>query len=223
MRRRSAAVRAALLAAAVGALACPGTMHEVEGHRVFNPFYRGFLDGSERDAWQKPEQVVGALGIAPGAAVADVGAGTGYFTARLAAAVGPEGRVYATDVQEEMLLSLERRVEREGLRNVTVVRAGFDDPALPARCCDLALLANVYKELSERPAYVRRLAEALREGGRIAVVDFRPEAEGAGPPREARLPEAQVVTEMAAAGFVLAARHDFLPRQYFLVFARRPD
>lgn len=197
-------------------------MHEVEGHRVFNPFYRAFLDSTERDAWQKPDEVIRALALAPGSAVADVGAGTGYFTARLAAAVGARGRVYATDVQDAMIQALEERVEREALRNVTVLRGGFDDPSLPARCCDVVLLANVYKELSDRPAYMRRLAGALRDGGRVAILDFRPDAEGPGPPHEARLAEAQVVTELTEAGFGLAGRHDFLPRQYFLVFSRAP-
>jgi ubiquinone/menaquinone biosynthesis C-methylase UbiE len=211
-----------LLLGALGGLACPGTMHEVEGRRVFNPLYRVFLDGRERDRWQKPDEVVDALGVAPGSAVADLGAGTGYFSGRLARAVGDEGRVFATDVQDEMIRALEERVAREELRNVSVVRASFDDPALPAACCDLVLLANVYKEISERPAYLRRLAPALRAGGRVAIIDFHPDAPGAGPPREARLPEEQVVAELGEAGFVLAERHDFLPRQYFLVFARAP-
>ena len=139
-------------------------MHEVEGHRVFNPFYRAFLDATERDAWQKPEEVIRALALAPGSTVADVGAGTGYFTTRLAAAVGAGGRVYATDVQDAMILALEERVEREALRNVTVVRAGFDGPSLPEHCCDVVLLANVYKELSDGPptcgGWLRRCATA---------------------------------------------------------------
>jgi SAM-dependent methyltransferase len=211
-----------LLLAAIACLACPGTMHEVEGRRVFNPLYRVFLDRPERDRWQKPDEVLHALRLAPGSAVADVGAGTGYFSGRLARAVGDDGKVFATDVQDEMIRALEERVAREGLRNVSVVRAGFDDPSLPPACCDLVLFANVYKEIAERPAYLRRLAPALRAGGRVAIIDFHPDAPGAGPPREARLPEQQVVAELGEAGFLLAERHDFLPRQYFLLFAREP-
>jgi ubiquinone/menaquinone biosynthesis C-methylase UbiE len=214
--------RAPVVLIAVVQFACPGVLHEVDGHRVFNPFYRGALDAAERDAWQKPDEVVRALRVTTGSTVADVGAGTGYFTTRLAAAVGPAGHVYATDVQDEMLETLRERMAREGLGNVTVVRAGFDDPVLPAACCELVLLANVYKELSERSAYTRQLGAALRDGGRIAIVDFRPEARGPGPPREARLSEDQVVAELADAGFALVERHDFLPRQYFLVFAPGP-
>jgi predicted methyltransferase len=118
-----------------------------------------------------------------------------------------------------MLRALDERVAEAGLANVEVVRAGFDDPTLPAGCCDLVFFANVYKELDDRVAYARRLAQALRPGGRIAIVDYHPGIGGFGPPEEARLPEAQVVAELAAAGFALVARHELLERQYFLVFA----
>lgn len=193
-------------------------MHDVEGHRIFNPFYLRALESPSRQSWQKPERVVRALGLSPGDAVADIGAGGGYFSERFARAVGGEGRVFATDVQDEMVRALEERFSGARLENVTVVRAGFDDPGLPPACCDLAFFANVYKEIDARPAYLRRLATALREDGRIAIIDFRPSAPGLGPPREVRLPESQVVAELEEAGFALAERHDFLPRQYFLVF-----
>jgi ubiquinone/menaquinone biosynthesis C-methylase UbiE len=212
---------ALLLAAAVG-LACPSTMHDVAGRRVFNPFYRSFLDSPARASWQRPDEVIRALALAEGAVVGEVGAGTGYFTAYLARAVGPAGRVLATDVQPEMIGALEELARDDQLANVTVVRAGFDDPALPDGCCDLVFLGNVYKELSHRGAYLQRLASALQPEGRIAVVDFRPGAPGLGPPEEVRLPAEQVVAELAEAGFALAESHGFLERQYFLVFARAP-
>jgi ubiquinone/menaquinone biosynthesis C-methylase UbiE len=212
----------ALLLGAAGWLACPATMHDVAGRRVFNPFYRSLLDSPGRASWQRPDEVIRALALAQGAVVAEIGAGTGYFTARFARAVGPAGRVLATDVQPEMICALEELAREEDLANVTVVRAGFDDPSLPDACCDLVFLGNVYKELSGRGAYLRRLAPALRPKGRIAVVDFRPGAPGFGPPEEVRLPEAQVVAELAEAGFDLAESHGFLERQYFLVFARAP-
>jgi ubiquinone/menaquinone biosynthesis C-methylase UbiE len=193
-------------------------MHDVEGRRVFNPLYRVFLDGPERDARQRPDEVVAALGLAAGAGVADVGAGTGYFTGRLSRAVGPSGRVYATDVQDAMLRALEERVAEQALSNVLVVRAAFDDPTLPVACCDLVLFANVYKEIDDRTAYLRRLAPALRPGGRVAILDYRPGVGGFGPPEEARLAEDQVVAELATAGFEVVERHEFLPSQYFLVF-----
>ena len=194
-------------------------MHEVAGHRVFNPAYNRFLDWPGRAGWQKPDEVIRALALREGAVVADVGAGSGYFTGRFARAVGPTGRVLATDVQPEMIRALEKRARDEALANVSVVEAAFDDPALPAACCDLVFLANVYKEISDRPAYLLRVAPALRPGGRLAVIDFRPGVSGFGPPAEVRLPEEQVVAEAAAAGFVLVEQHELLERQYFLVFA----
>jgi predicted methyltransferase len=212
------AARLALLGAL--ALGCQPTMIEREGHRVFNPRYRALLEFPSRDAWQRPDDVVRALAPLAGATVADVGAGTGYFTERFARAVGPEGRVLATDVQDEMVRALEERAAKRRLGNVTVVRAAFDDPSLAPGCCDLAFLANVYKEIDGRVAWLRRLEPALRAGGRVAIVDFRPGAPGYGPPEDVRLQEEIVIAELAAAGFALAARHDFLPRQYFLVFAR---
>jgi len=218
-RTPAPAPRLARVLAAALLAACAGTMHEVEGRRIFNPLYRVFLDGSHRDAWQRPREVIAALRIEPGAAVADVGAGTGYFSERFARAVGPSGRVYATEVQDAMLDALAERVAERGLGNVTLLRAAFDDPSLPEACCDLVFLANVYKEIDRRVAWTRRLVPALRPGGRVAIVEYRPGAPGIGPPEDVRLSEAQIVAELTAAGFALVERHDFLPRQSFLVFA----
>lgn len=205
-------------------LGCPPTMVEREGHRVFNPFYRGFLDAESREAWQQPERVLDALALAPDAVVADVGAGSGYFTERLARRLAPGGgHVYATDVQPEMLDALHERVEEAGLHNVTVVEARYDDPALPAACCHLALFSSVYKEIDDRVAFLTKLRRALRPGGRVAILEFRPDAQGAGSPLEDRLSPEQVTRELAAAGFTLEAQHDFLPRQYLLVFAGRDE
>jgi SAM-dependent methyltransferase len=194
-------------------------MHEVEGRRVFNPFYRVFLEGPDRARWQRPDEVIAALGLPAGAVVADVGAGTGYFAVRFAHAVGPNGRVLATDVQDAMLEALAERKRREDLAQLEVVRARFDDPSLPPACCDVVFLANVYKEIEDRVAYARKLAPALRPGGRVVIVDYRPGAPGFGPPEDVRLAQDRVEGELADAGFAAVARHDFLPRQYFLEFA----
>lgn len=201
------------------AAGCGPLLVERDGHRVFNPAYRRFLDASARDAWQQPERVLAVLGIAPGDVVADIGAGTGYFTWRLAERVGPSGHVFATDVQAVMLDELRSLVAERGLQNVTVVAAAFDDPSLPPACCDLVLLAAVYKEITERVAYMQRVARILRPAGRVAILGFRPDAPGPGPPREVRLSEAEVRAELEAAGFALAESHDFVDRQYLLVFS----
>ncbi|NNL86734.1 MAG: methyltransferase domain-containing protein [Myxococcales bacterium] len=209
------------LALALGSVlfACAPLMVEREGHRVFNPDYLPWLDHPRRDAWQQPEAVLDALDISEGAIVADVGAGGGYFAERVAARVGPAGRVYATDVQDEMIEALERRVRERRLDNVRVVRAAFDDPTLPAACCDLVFFSHVYKEIDNRVDYMKRVARVLRPGARIAILEFRPGAPGAGPPPGERLTPETVSRELADAGFALVASHDF-PRQYLLVFTR---
>ena len=213
--RRSGAV-----ALVIGLLACSPVMVERNGHRVFNPAYVPFLDSSRRDAWQRPEAVLDALAIPEGAVVADIGAGSGYFAERLAARVGPTGLVYATDVQDEMIEALEQRVAERGLANVRVLLAAYDDPTLPEACCDLVFFSSVYKEIDGRVDYMKKVARLLRPGARVAILEFRPGASGFGPPTEDRLAAEEVAEELAAAGYALAATHDFLPREYLLVFRR---
>jgi ubiquinone/menaquinone biosynthesis C-methylase UbiE len=192
-------------------------MIEVEGRRVYNPAWAWALEVG-RDGWQQPDAVLSALALPESAVVADIGAGGGYFTERFARAL-PTGRVFATDVQDGMIERLDERVRRRGLANVEVVRAGFDDPGLPERCCDLVFLSSVYKEIQERVAYMGRVRRLLRPGGRVAILEFRPGAPGAGPPEAMRLAPETIIAELARAGFVLAESHDFLPRESFLVFA----
>ena len=201
--------------------ACAPLTIESGGARIFNPTYRGFLTWAPRDIWQRPDEVVEALEIKPGQVVADVGAGNGYFVDRLSAQVGAHGRVYATDVQEIMLRDLRTRVEENGLSNVRVVHGAFDDPSLPAACCDLIFFANVYKEIQDRVAYMQRVRNALRSEGRVAILGFRADVRGPGPPASVRLDPERVVEELTRAGFDLRDRHQFLPRQYFLVFEPR--
>jgi ubiquinone/menaquinone biosynthesis C-methylase UbiE len=195
-------------------------MYERDGHRVFNPAYLSFLDSSWRDGWQQPEAVLAALAIPEGAAVADIGAGGGYFAERLAHHVGASGVVYATDVQAQMIDALERRVSERGLDNVRVVRAAFDHPTLPDGCCDLVFFSSVYKEIDSRVAYMKKVGRLLRPGARVAILEFRPDAPGFGPPAADRMTPEQVTQELAAAGYTLVGTHDFLPREYLLVFAR---
>ena len=174
------------------------------------------FDDPERDAWQKPHEVIRALALAPDARVADLGAGTGYFSARLANML-PGGRVYAVDIEPDMVRYLEARAKREGLRNIVAVKGEPDDPRLPGQV-DLVLLVDVYHHIGERSAYFGRLRDALRPGGRIAIVDFKLDAP-AGPPRAARIAPEAVKAEMKAAGYRVTAEHAFLPYQYFLVFS----
>jgi len=174
------------------------------------------FDDPQRDAWQKPHEVIQALALKPGALVADLGAGTGYFSARLANML-PGGRVYAVDIEPDMVRYLEARAKREGLRNIVPVKGEADDPRLPAQV-DLILLVDVYHHIGERSAYFSRLRGALRPGGRIAIVDFKLDSP-VGPPPAGRIAPETVKAEMKAAGYRVAGEHSFLPYQYFLVFA----
>ncbi len=174
------------------------------------------FDDPERDAWQKPHAVIQALALAPDARLADLGAGTGYFAARLANML-PQGRVYAVDIEPDMVRYLEARAQREGLRNVVALKGEPDDPRLPEKV-DLILVVDVYHHIEARADYFRRLRAMLRPGGRVAIIDFKLDSPQ-GPPRAARIAPQAVKAEMTAAGYAAAAEHDFLPYQYFLVFA----
>lgn len=175
------------------------------------------FESKERDAWQMPEKVIAALKLSPNAKVADIGAGTGYFPVRLAKAA-PKGVVYAIDLEPNMVAYVEARAKKEGLANLRGVVAAEDDPKLPEPV-DLVLNVNTYHHLEDRPAYFRRVAKGLREGGRVAIIDFRP-ASRMGPPADHKFEEARILGELREACFELQQRHTFLPEQHFLVFTR---
>jgi ubiquinone/menaquinone biosynthesis C-methylase UbiE len=176
------------------------------------------FDDPERDAWQKPHEVIQALGLKPDAVIADIGAGTGYFAVRFANMV-PKGTVYAVDIEPDMVRYLGERAKREKLANLKPVTGRADDPALPAKV-DLVLLVDVYHHIEDRERYFRSLAASLKPGGRVAVIDFRLDSPS-GPPKSARVAPERVKAELAGAGYVLAEEHAFLPRQYFIVFGKR--
>jgi ubiquinone/menaquinone biosynthesis C-methylase UbiE len=175
-----------------------------------------------RDAFSQPERVLAALAIEPGERVADLGAGSGYFTGRLADAVGPDGHVYAVEVSEDSLRAL-RALARER-PNVTVVEGATDDPRLPDGAIDLVLLSSVYHHLGERVAYFARLRRDLSPRARVAIVE--PSASWASwwlllpPGHGVAVPVMR--EEMAAAGYRHLSSHDFLPAHSFEVFAPLP-
>lgn len=188
------------------------------GQRFEDPaqWSRSF-DNPARDAWQKPAEVIAALALSPAARVADIGAGTGYFTVRLARAA-PRGIVFAVDIEEKMVSHLAQRAKDAGLRNVRAVLGSATSANLPEPV-DLALLVNSFHHIEARIAYMRKLAGSLRPGGRVAIIEARPEAEQ-GPPKRFRMAVGKIDEEMGAAGFRRIARHDFLPRQNLLVYER---
>ena len=173
-------------------------------------------EGIGRDEWQKPDEVVRVLAIRPGDQVADVGSGGGYFTFRLAKAVGAGGKIYAVDVDKALNDALARRAKDEGYSNVEVVLAQADDPLLPSPV-DLIFTSNTYHHLQNRARYFANAKKYLKPDGRVAIVEFNGarwlDSMGHHTPKEV------ILSEMKEAGFTLKQDHGFLPRQHFLVFS----
>jgi len=188
--------------------------------RLFPPQDLGLLEGPDRDLWQMPGQIMDALGIAEGSIVADLGAGGGWFTIRLARRVGPNGVVYAEDVQRLMIEATARRVLREGLRNVRTVLGTPVDPRLPNASVDAVLIVDTYHEIEDPVALLRNVAKALKSQGRVGIVDFKKDGLGPGPALEDRVDPDAVIHDAERAGLVLLRRETFLPYQFFLIFTR---
>lgn len=175
------------------------------------------FDDPQRDAWQKPRELIAHLALQADAVVADLGTGTGYFVESLSRAV-PRGRVLAVDLEPNLLAWVEKRARRAGLKNVKTVLAGPDDPKLPEPV-DLVLVVDTYHHIGERIAYFARLKPRLLPKGRITIVDFRMGKLPFGPPDSHKLPPNKVEREMKLAGYALCESWDGLPHQYALTFA----
>jgi SAM-dependent methyltransferase len=173
------------------------------------------FDDPKRDAWQKPHEVIQALGLKSDAVVADIGAGTGYFAVRFADRV-PGGRVYGVDTEPDMVKYLTERARREKRDNITAIAGAPDTPRLPEKA-DVILMVDVFHHIDDRSSYFRRLRASLKPGGRIAIIDFRLDSPD-GPPEAARIAPERVIAELKGAGYTLAREHGFLPNQYFLIF-----
>jgi ubiquinone/menaquinone biosynthesis C-methylase UbiE len=183
-------------------------------------FKRYVYEGFGRDGWQQPEKVVQSLALKQGDRIADLGSGGGYFTFRFSQAVGPTGKVYAADVDREMLDYVGTRAKEDGHPNIETVAARYDDPLLPESGVDLIFTSNVYHHIASRVKYFADAAKYLRPGGRIAIVDFD------GRHWSATFvghytPVEVIKKEMGEAGYRLEQEFDFLDRQSFLVFSRK--
>ncbi|MCX5746244.1 MAG: class I SAM-dependent methyltransferase [Proteobacteria bacterium] len=177
------------------------------------------FDDPARDAWQHPDDVVAALGLTPAMTVADVGAGTGYFTVRLARVV-PEGQVIATDIEPDMVRYLTERAGKAQLANVHAVLATGADPKLAPRSVDRILIVDVWHHVEDRVGYARGLASALRPGGQVAIVDFTLAASHGPPPKHRLSPDA-IIADLRAAGLDAVLSSTVLPEQYIVVGTRR--
>jgi SAM-dependent methyltransferase len=212
-----------VLTAAVAAQA-PG-VHPVSGRR-FAPVMgyqgAGWLERTERDEEEAPDVALSVLKIPKGAIVADIGAGSGFITERLASRVGPTGRVFANDVQPQMLELLAKRLARRKIANVTLVQGELDDPKLPAASVDLEIMVDVYHEFSQPQAMLRRLREALKPGGRMVLLEYRKEDPAIPIRPEHKMSVAEAKLEVETEGFTLAKVDESLPRQHILIFTAKP-
>ena len=214
MNRRRCALAAIALCTV---LTTPGVI--AQHSRLFPPTELGMLEGPDRESYQRPEQIMDALYIGEGSVVADVGAGGGWFTVRLARRVGPNGIVYAQDIQALMIQAIEGRVRGEGLRNVKMVLGTASDPRLPDSSLDAALVVDTYHEIEQPITWLRNLAKALKPAGVIGIVDFKKDGFGPGPnTMEERMDPERVIRDAQAAGLQLKTREDFLRYQYLLIF-----
>jgi SAM-dependent methyltransferase len=216
----SGLVAAVLAIATLAATAAGQARHPVSG-RLLAPTMgvdgAAWLERPEREAEEAPSKAIAALDLAPGSVVADVGAGSGYYTVRLATVVGPKGRVVATDLQPGMLDLLRARVAREHLANVEVVQGRADDPVLPARTFDLVLMVDVYHELASPQAFVRKLKAALKPDGRLVLIEFRKEDPRVPIREEHKMSVDQVREELGADGFRIERVIEVLPWQHIIV------
>jgi ubiquinone/menaquinone biosynthesis C-methylase UbiE len=183
-------------------------------HHPSSEEYARVLEDPSRDEWQKPHDVVMALDLKPTDTVADIGAGTGYFTRRFA---HHAGKVYAVDIDEKLLA-----IAREGApANLETVVAAPDDPRLPERSIDVVFFCDVLHHIQNRSAYYGKVAQALKPGGRAVVIDFHKKELPIGPPPAMKLADEEVIAEFKKAGFALTKRLNLLPYQYFLFFEKR--
>jgi ubiquinone/menaquinone biosynthesis C-methylase UbiE len=215
-------VAAALLLAALLTAQQPG-VHPVSGRVYAQPMGVAgapWLDRRERELEEDPDLAMRLIRVQRGSTVADLGAGSGYFTVRLARAVGNTGKVYAVDIQAGMLALLQRAVERERFTNVIPVLGAPDDPRLPAESLDLVLMVDVYHELSSPQTTLGHLKRALKPGGRLVLLEYRAEDPDVPILPEHKMTKAQVKLEVEHEGFRQQRLYDDLPRQHLIVFTR---
>jgi ubiquinone/menaquinone biosynthesis C-methylase UbiE len=195
----------------------PRDQHEM--HRLHDDpaAYIAALEDPRRDAYQKPQEVMQALDIKPGEIIADIGAGSGYFSVRLAHHVGATGRVYAVDISPDMIRHLHARVRDLRLSNVSPILARPDDPLLPEQV-DRFLIVDVWHHIENQAAYLALMKKQLKPGGQVVMIDFHKRELPVGPPLAMKIAREDLLRQMRANGLQLATEHTSLPYQYFLVF-----
>lgn len=199
-------------------------LFEQLSRKAWSNGYLWMLERDQREEYQKKDEILAALDLKPGMYVADVGAGSGYFSIPIARAIGQEGALLATDIKQEMLDHIERRVKIEKLSNVELLKSEPEDPMLPRGKADLILMVDVYHYIHERTAFGEKLLQGLAPGGRLVVIDFIPkkwEDRPWGPPPQQRMSEEELTADLRKAGFKVIKKYDFLEEQFFVVYSRK--
>jgi arsenite methyltransferase len=192
--------------------------HQMHGLHRDPKAYIGALEDPKRDAYQKPHEVVHALNSKPGEVIADIGAGSGYFTFHLARHVGERGKVYAVDVSSDMILHINRRMRELKTSNIVSILADPDDPLLPDQSVNRFFICNVWHHIENQTNYLSLMKKMLRPGGEVVMIDFHKKETPVGPPLKTRIAREDLIRQMENNGFRLSKEHTFLPYQYFVVF-----
>lgn len=222
---RKLTILAAFFAASwsIVAAQAPG-VHPVSGRRfaeVMDASGAAWLDRRERDVEEAPDDAIAIIGVKKGSTVADIGAGSGYWTVKLAKRVGPSGVVYATDIQPAMIALLEKSVAKARLTNVKMILGAADDPKLSPASIDLAIMVDVYHELSQPQVMLRRIHEALKPGGRLVLLEFKKEDPSVPIRLDHKMSVAEAKLELEAEGFKLSRANDELSWQHVLFFTKK--
>ena len=195
--------------------------HQMHGLHNDPKSYIGALEDPKRDAYQKPHEVLAALNLKPGEVIADIGAGSGYFTFRLSHFVGDKGKIYAVDVSPDMILHINRRIRELKATNVVSILADPDDPLLAEQSINRFFICDVWHHVENPSKYLATMKKMLKPGGEIVMIDFHKKEMPVGPPPQMKIAREDLIKQMESNGFRLAKEHTFLPYQYFLVFARK--
>jgi ubiquinone/menaquinone biosynthesis C-methylase UbiE len=218
---RLALVRVVAIAAVAAGFSFAQATHPISGRPIAGVMGHAgaaWLERPEREAEESPRKAIEALKLRPGMIVADVGAGSGYYTMLLSAEVGPRGRVYATDIQPEMLALIQKKVEQKRLSNVVLVQGTATESRLPDSAIDLALMVDVYHELAQPQAFLQSLKRAIKPDGRLVLIEFRKESAWVPIREEHKMTIREARMELEAGGFRFDRVIDVLPWQHILVF-----
>jgi len=197
------------------------TMEEMHQLHQDSKAYIAYLEDPQRDVYQKPHEVIMALGLREGETVADIGAGSGYFTFRLASPVGEKGRIYAVDTSPDMIMHMNRRIRDMKLRNIVTVLSAPDDPLLMDGSIDRFFICDTWHHIQNQAQYLALMKKMLKPGGQVIMIDFQKRELPVGAPMEMKIAREDLVQQMESNGFKLVKEHTFLPYQYFLIFTSR--